>query len=183
MKLKHTGMLLLLVLTVTAPPVLAQNETTTTTPDTPTAEAGDDLRLDNVTTITDWRVDNGTLVLALNSSGGNTVTLTETVDNGGGAAAVAVKSVTVPRGQSTVTVDLLGGATSTVLVTSRLSIDEGRGIEIDPDNGGGPLIGGPWTWTDSALVGAVVGLGIAATVLYRAVLDRVGDRGSEVLAG
>lgn len=122
------------------------------------------VQVDTLTVVSDYELRNGDLWIEFRSEGGNTLSITETAQSDG-ATQVRVRTVDIPRGTSTVTVNVFDSAQASVLITSRLSLQQNSGTTLAVDSAD-PLIAGPFTATDAQAAGVGAGLGVAITTLY-----------------
>lgn len=185
---------LLLVLIATVPgAALAQEEPTaspttstptasTTTANNSTASTGPTAlaRVDKLTIVTDYELRGGNLWIEFYSNGGNTLSITETTSTDG-ATNVRIRQEDIPRGYSTTTIDLYDTDDPSVLITSRLSLQENTGTKVSIDTGSS-IIPGPWDGSDVRDAGIGGALGVVIAVLYEAVSAKIGasQRGEQV---
>ncbi|ACO54901.1 ORF6 [Halorubrum pleomorphic virus 1] len=120
-------------------------------------------QVDSITAITDYELRDGDLWIQFQSSGGNTLSITETAGSEG-ATQVRVRSVDIPRGTSTVTIDLFNSADGSVLITSRLSLEQNSGTVVSV-SGGSAIISGPFTASDAQASGLGAAISVASVTL------------------
>lgn len=183
MALKTKSMLVLVLLAATVATIstaaIAQSSTNGSEEFGPTNESVV-AQVDRLTVVTDYYLEDDTLYIELYSTGGNTLSVTETTSDGG-ATQVAVTEETVPRGRYTMSVDVIETGSPSVLITTRLSLQEQRGTKISVSESS-LIPGGPYDGSDVRDVGIGSALGVSIGVLYSAVRAKLGaaERGERM---
>lgn len=173
MKPTRSAVLIVLLLSAALVPATVAGQEATPTTATSTNASAEGTRVDQLTTLVDYRLDAGELVLVFDSDGGNTVTVTETAP-GSGATQVSVRRFDLARGKEVVRVPLMSASNPSVLITSRLSLEAGTGTAVKVQNGV-TLLAGPYDGSDvrdAALGGA---LGVAAVIALGALRTVTGE--------
>lgn len=178
-------LLLVLLAATCSTVVVAQdaNETAGNETDAPPSVAPENetviARIDRISVVTDYWVTDGTLHIEVYSNGGNELTVTETTSEDG-ATQVALVEEWVPRGRYVMTVDLVRTDSWSVLITTRLSLQNERGTKLSES--GDALVAGPFDGSDVRDAGIGSALGVSIGVLYTAVKAKVGagERGEHV---
>lgn len=122
------------------------------------------VQVDKLTVVSDYEIRDGNLWIQFRSDGGNTLSITETAQDGG-ATQVRVRTVDIPRGVSSVTIDLFRSSEASVLITSRLSLQQNSGTTISVDSAE-PLIAGPFTASDAQAAGLGGALSVSMFTLF-----------------